>query len=273
AARDRECRARHDRRTGRTASSLRVERERARDVARERRFPRQERVRERRRLRLLTDAVGGEQRQYVATGDIEQACTQPSDLGEHDGQPCSEVEAPRDRVEIAGAAAEVDPAGGGGAELLCQIRLARMASAAHRVANRFDPLRLHLAQACENCARSIPRNQSRFGQRNGMGLIECMEGRVAPSQASERPRIETPREARIDLTGQARAGLTDDVGHCTGTPRRADSVALRRAAKLTGATWIMRDRAPFINSSRGVIAMLKQKSSEYRGYRTAGIRL
>src|SRR6516225_7528333 len=47
----------------------------------------------------------------------------------------------------------------------------------------------------------------------------------------------------------------------------------RRATKLTRATWIMRDRAPFFKSSRGVIAMLKQKSSEYRGYRTAGIRL
>ncbi len=34
----------------------------------------------------------------------------------------------------------------------------------------------------------------------------------------------------------------------------------------------MRDHAPFINPA-GSVTMLKQKSSEYRGYRTAGIRL
>jgi hypothetical protein len=49
-------------------------------------------------------------------------------------------------------------------------------------------------------------------------------------------------------------------------------LALRRAAMLTRAAWIMRDHAPFINPA-GSVTMLKQKSSEYRGYRTAGIRL
>src|SRR5580765_3916145 len=49
-------------------------------------------------------------------------------------------------------------------------------------------------------------------------------------------------------------------------------LALRRTAMLTRAAWIMRDHAPFINPA-GSVTMLKQKSSEYRGYRTAGIRL
>ncbi len=203
-----------------TAAGLGVERERARRIAGEGRFPRQERVRERRRLRLLADAVGGQQRQRVPRCDVEQARAQPADLGQHRGQPLSQVVAPRDCIEVAGAASEVDPAGDVGAELLRQKRFARVPSAAHSIANRFDALRFHLAQPGEDRARGIRRDQSRFGERDGMRLVESVEGAVASSQVRERAGVEALREARVDLTAQARTGLTDDVGHCAVAPRR-----------------------------------------------------
>src|SRR3954466_281409 len=93
-----------------------------------------------------------------------------------------------------------------------------MASAAHAVARRFDALRFHVAQPRDDRPRSFPRYEPGLGERDGVRLVEGVKRSVASTQVRQWAGIETLRKARIDLAGQTRARLADDIGHCRRTP-------------------------------------------------------
>jgi hypothetical protein len=169
---DREIGPDHDHGAGRAHVHTLVAAVEPREVASQRGDPRQPEVAERHRLRVLAEAVAGDDRVRVLPRQPEQHRAQAVHAA-HDGQQLlalQDVDA--DGGEIAGAARQVQPPPDVLAERTDQILLAGVQPAADLATRVADARTLLVPERAEDLRAHVARHQAPLDEHHAVGLVE-----------------------------------------------------------------------------------------------------